>query len=98
VLLEGWNVASEGNLSVAVDPRLDDELVTEGRALDLVRELNELRKQQGLQLTDRIALRLPASYADLVESHGPWIASEVLAISTELDGDIDQPVIRVEAI
>lgn len=95
VLLDGWLVASEGNLSVAIDPTLDHELATEGRALDLVRELNEMRKQQGMQLTDRVILRLPSSYSDLLETHGEWIASEVLAVATELDASLDEAAIRV---
>ena len=40
------------------DPTLDDELIREGAALELIRALNEQRKQEGLELTDRIELRL----------------------------------------
>jgi isoleucyl-tRNA synthetase len=91
VLLEGWSVAGDGNLSVAVDPTLDDGLILEGRALDLVRQVNDLRKQHGLELTDRIGLILPASQADLLEEHGDWIAAEVLATSVRVDPGIEEP-------
>jgi isoleucyl-tRNA synthetase len=97
VLLEGWSVASSGNLSVAVDPTLDPELIDEGRALDLVRSLNELRKQDGLELTDRIDLRLPKSAADLLEAYGEWIAGEVLAVSIVIDEGIERAALSVAA-
>ncbi len=93
VALEGWAIASDGGLSVALDPQLDDELVLEGRALDLVRELNELRKTSGLELTDRIALRLPPAASDLLPEWGDWIADEVLAVSVEVDGELAEPAL-----
>ncbi|MFO7298936.1 MAG: isoleucine--tRNA ligase [Actinomycetes bacterium] len=94
VTVEGWGVAQEGNLAVAVDLELDEELILEGRVYDLVRALNEQRKQQGLELTDRITLRLPSEHADLVDRHGEWIAAEVLATSIGVDGSLDAPVIE----
>ena len=45
---------------------------------DLIHHVNNLRKEQGLALTDRIDLRLPAADADLLE-HADWIAAETLA-------------------
>lgn len=91
VVLEGWAVAHDGNVSVALDPQLDDELIREGRALELIRTVNDLRKQAGLQLTDRITLRLPSEHADLVQHHEDWIASEVLATSIDIDPEISKP-------
>jgi isoleucyl-tRNA synthetase len=93
VILDGWVVAHDGGVSVAVDPALDPELVLEGRALELIRALNEQRKQEDLALTDRVRLRLPAEYADLVDVHGDWIAAEVLATEIEIDPDLDRPVL-----
>jgi len=65
----------------------------EGQALELVRALNEQRKQEGLELTDRITLRLPAEHADIVNNYSEWIAGEVLATSVEIDESLDSPVI-----
>jgi isoleucyl-tRNA synthetase len=93
VLLEGWGLAQDGNLSVAVDPDLDEALVREGRVLELVRALNEQRKQEGLELTDRIGLRLPGDYADLIEEFGSWIAAEVLAVGVTIDERLDSPAV-----
>jgi isoleucyl-tRNA synthetase len=92
VILEGWVVAYDGNVSVAIDPTLDDELILEGRALELIRALNEQRKQEQLALTDRVALRLPAEHADLVDAYRDWIAAEVLATSIEIDEAATDPV------
>ncbi|MGH8946805.1 MAG: class I tRNA ligase family protein, partial [Acidimicrobiia bacterium] len=96
-ILEGWAIAYDGEVSVAVDPTLDEELVIEGRALELIRALNDRRKQQDLNLTDRIELRLPREYADLVAIHGEWIAAEVLATSVAIDESLDEPALQVTA-
>ena len=53
--------------------RLDAELELEGRVYDLIHTLNAMRKEQGLELTDRIAVTLPQADADLVERHAEWI-------------------------
>jgi isoleucyl-tRNA synthetase len=83
---EGWATAFEGDLSVELDTELDDELLLEGRARDLIRQLNEMRKQAGLEVTDRIRVRLPRSHEDLL-AHADWIKGEVLAVELALDGD-----------
>ena len=50
---EGWAVAGEDGLTVALDLSLDDELELEGRVRDLIHEVNRLRRDQGLEVTDR---------------------------------------------
>jgi isoleucyl-tRNA synthetase len=88
----GWSVASDEGVTVALDTELDGELELEGRVYDLIHTLNSMRKEQGLELTDRIAVTLPAADADLVERHAEWIKSEVLAVSLDTDG-VEQPQI-----
>ena len=95
VTREGWAVAHDGDVGVALDLTLDDELRAEGRALDLIRVLNDLRKQQGLALTDRIRVVLPAEQADAVGRHGDWIAAEVLALELTIDEKMTEPHIEV---
>jgi isoleucyl-tRNA synthetase len=90
---DGWAAASDADVSVELDPSLDDELRREGRVLDLIHRLNEMRKAAGLELTDRIVVRLPSADADLVEQHAEWIKSEVLAVTIELDGAAGEPQI-----
>jgi isoleucyl-tRNA synthetase len=87
----GW--AHSERFSVWIDTELDEELVREGRVLDLIRHLNELRRQAGLELTDRIVVRLPAEHAELVREHEDWIKEEVLAVRIEVDGAAPEPVI-----
>jgi len=82
----GWAVASDEGVTVALDTTVDADLELEGRVYDLIHTLNSMRKEQGLELTDRIAVTLPAADADLVERHAEWIKAEVLAVSLETDG------------
>jgi isoleucyl-tRNA synthetase len=82
---DGWAVAASDGLTVALDLHLDDELVRAGRVYDLIHRVNTMRKDAGLELTDRIALTLPEDDADLLE-HSDWIARETLATSVEVDG------------
>jgi isoleucyl-tRNA synthetase len=78
---EGWAVASEDGVTVALDTALDDELLLEARLLDTVHEVNVLRKETGLQITDRIKLWLPDR--DLLDRYSDRLASETLAVSIE---------------
>jgi isoleucyl-tRNA synthetase len=85
---EGFAIASADGVTVALELGLDDELLLEGRGYDLIRQVNSLRKEQGLELTDRIVLTLPAAESELVERHGDWIKDEVLAVEIRLDGGL----------
>ena len=66
---EGWAVASGDGVTVALDLGLDDELVLEGEAYELIHHVNSLRKERGLELSDRIVLTVPQSQQDLL--HDP---------------------------
>jgi len=82
---EGWAVAGDDGLTVALDLTLDPELELEGRARDLIHEINRLRKDQGLEVTDRIVLTLPHDQEELLR-HADWIAEETLAVEIRTDG------------
>ena len=84
----GWAVISDDGVTVALDTTLDDELRREGRVYELIHQVNTERKEKGLGLSDRIALSLPSSDADLL-GYRDWIAAEVLAISIDL-APVDQ--------
>jgi isoleucyl-tRNA synthetase len=84
---EGWAVASGDGLTVALDLGLDDELLLEGEAYELIHRVNSLRKEKGLQLTDRIVLTVPEGHRPLSDRHGDWIAREVLATEIRVSGD-----------
>ena len=85
---EGWAVASEGGITVALDTSLDDALLLEGRVHDTIHRINTLRKEAGLALTDRIDLSLPATDADLL-AYRDRIMAETLALSLDADADDD---------
>jgi isoleucyl-tRNA synthetase len=85
---EGSAVASADGVTVALELGLDDELLLEGRGYDLIRQVNSLRRDEGLDLTDRIVLTLPKTESELVERHGDWIKDEVLAVEIRLDGSL----------
>jgi isoleucyl-tRNA synthetase len=77
----GWRVAREGGASVALDLAVTPELRLEGLARELVRAVQDLRKDAGLKVSDRIELAVEASgeVADAVEAHGDYLWAETLA-------------------
>ena len=91
---EGWALAEEDGLSVGLLLALDDELRLEGRVLDLVHALNRMRKEAGLEVTDRITVTLPKADGDLL-LHADWIKSETLAVSVETDGGAELRIAKV---
>jgi isoleucyl-tRNA synthetase len=77
---EGWSVASMDGVTVALDTALDEELMREGRVFELTHVVNTMRKEAGLELTDRIVLTIPESDADLLPEYGERIKAETLAV------------------
>ncbi|MGW0596626.1 isoleucine--tRNA ligase [Streptomyces sp. NPDC002776] len=79
---EGWSVASDSGATVALDLEITEELRRAGLARDAIRLIQEARKNSGLDVADRIALRWtatdPATVAALSE-HADLIADEVLS-------------------
>ncbi len=80
--MPGWLVASEGKLTVALDITLTDELRAEGVARELINRIQNLRKDSGFEVTDRIrvAIERKAAVADAVERHADYIAQQTLAV------------------
>ncbi len=83
---ESFAFAEDGGWAVALDLELDDGLRREGLARELVRALNDLRKEAGLALSDRITLTLEADdeLAGAVTAHRAHIMGEVLAEQLDL--------------
>jgi isoleucyl-tRNA synthetase len=82
--LEGWGVAAAGGETVALDLSVSAALRAEGWAREVVRLIQEARKGDGLEVTDRIAVRWSAGDPELAAAltrHGEMIAGEVLAVS-----------------
>ena len=90
--IPGWVVANEGTLTVALDIQLTDDLKREGIARELKKRIQDSRKQNGLEITDRIKVRLNSN-ADTdaaVREYEEWIKSQVLADSIELVAGMEQ--------
>jgi isoleucyl-tRNA synthetase len=92
----GWAVAAdaESGVTVALDTAIDPELELEGRVYDLIHRLNSMRREAGLELTDRIVVRLPESEADLL-AHADRIKDEVLAVEIDTDGVAEPEIAKV---
>jgi isoleucyl-tRNA synthetase len=82
--LPGWLVATDGPLTVALDVTLTEELRQEGLARELVNRLQNLRKDSGLEVQDRIQVALgasaPAELQAAVQNFGDYIREEVQAL------------------
>jgi isoleucyl-tRNA synthetase len=79
--IPGWLVASEGGLTVALDITLTDDLKAEGIARELINRVQNLRKDSGLEVTDRILLKVETN--DLIRraisQNKEYVCNEVLA-------------------
>jgi isoleucyl-tRNA synthetase len=89
----GWAVAAEDGVTVALDTSLDAELELEGRVFDLIHRLNAMRREAGLELTDRIVVTLPEEQAELL-AHAGRIKEEVLAVEIRTDGVTEPEIAR----
>ena len=84
--IPGWKVASDGQITVALDISLTDELKAEGMARELVNRIQLIRKDKGFEVIDRINVRLEKQeqVGAAVEQFGDYICGEVLADGLEL--------------
>lgn len=91
--MPGWLVANEGNLTVALDIEVTDELRQEGIARELVNRIQNLRKSNGYEITDKIAVTIESNNEvnTAVANFKDYIASQVLAQSLELVDSIAAP-------
>jgi isoleucyl-tRNA synthetase len=89
--IEGWLVASSGNLTVALDITISDELRYEGIARELVNRIQNLRKDSGFEVTDRIEIALQKT--EILESaiahNAGYIKTETLANTLQLTEQIE---------
>jgi isoleucyl-tRNA synthetase len=99
---EGWVGVVDRNTQVAIDTRITPELAREGLARDVVRQVQEFRKESELEMEDRIELYLGAESEKLrqaIEACQAYIASQTLAIrwsSQPLDGEAHRTTVRVD--
>ena len=79
--MPGWLVASEGKLTVALDITLTDELRAEGVARELINRIQNIRKESGFEVTDRIrvGIELTPLTRDALARYAGYIAAQTLA-------------------
>jgi isoleucyl-tRNA synthetase len=84
--IPGWLVANEGNLTVALDITVTEELKKEGIARELVNRIQNIRKSNGYEIVDRIHVQIQSDdrINAAVTEYNAYIANQVLANSVEL--------------
>ncbi len=84
--IPGWLVANEGSLTVALDVKVTEELKQEGIAREFVNRIQNLRKESGFDVTDKIHVSIEKldEIAEAVNRHKDYIASQTLANHIEL--------------
>ena len=93
--IPGWTVANDGALTVALDITVTDELRNEGFARELIKRIQNLRKESGFEITDRISIQLEHNeHIDrAVEAFGDYITSQVLADGITIVDDVTNPAV-----
>ena len=93
--IPGWLVANEGKLTIALDITLTAELEAEGTARELINRIQNLRKSNGLEITDRINICVFAQGQNLADinnaiaSHKEYIQTQILCDSLEVSDNYD---------
>ncbi|MCT1529509.1 isoleucine--tRNA ligase [Sphingobacterium daejeonense] len=88
--VEGWQVANLGKLTVALDVHISSELKAEGIARELINRIQNLRKEKGFEVTDRIKVTLSQNteIQQAVDNNFSYICTEILADSLNFDGGL----------
>ncbi|WP_299884627.1 isoleucine--tRNA ligase [uncultured Lacinutrix sp.] len=92
--IEGWLVANEGSITVALDVTISEKLREEGIARELVNRIQNLRKDSGFEVTDRISVQLQKDdlITQAVKTNLEYIKAETLTDSLEIVDQIDNGI------
>jgi isoleucyl-tRNA synthetase len=98
---DGWTGVADGASQVTLDVRITPELAREGLARDVVRQVQELRKEANLEKEDRIELCLETASEELrtaIDAHRGYIADETLTVRwpAGLDGDAHRKGVKID--
>ena len=100
--MPGWLVATDGQLTIALDIQISDELKKEGVARELINRIQNLRKDSGFEVTDKIDVAVFAegtAYEDVaaaLEGYKDYVAAQTLALSVTLGKDAPEGAADVE--
>lgn len=105
--MPGWLVASEGKLTVALDITITDDLRAEGIARELINRIQNIRKDSGFEVTDKIRVEIEQQEFVLpaLKSFADYIASQTLAVEIEgvpspsgefvVESEVDEQPVRI---
>jgi isoleucyl-tRNA synthetase len=97
--VEGWQVASEGSLTVALDVEVTPELRREGLSRELVNRIQNLRKSSGFEVTDRIQTKVYSNDEGLAEAlkvYADYVKAQTLSLSIGLEAFENAPADAAE--
>ncbi len=92
--MPGWLVASEGSLTIALDVELTDRLRREGVARELINRIQNLRKDSGFDVTDRIITDIYTDLSSVRESldeFGEYVGAQTLSTEVRVHALTDAP-------
>ena len=105
--MPGWLVATEGKLTVALDITITDDLRAEGIARELINLIQNIRKDSGFEVTDKIRVEIEQQEFVLpaLKSFADYIASQTLAVEIEgvpspsgefvVESEVDEQPVRI---
>jgi isoleucyl-tRNA synthetase len=95
--IPGWLVATEGRITVALDITLTEELKQEGIARELINRIQNLRKEKGFEVTDKIELSVQkhSQITDAILNNNEYICSETLAVKLNY-ADVVEDTSKIE--
>lgn len=102
--IPGWEVATDGTVTVALDVTVTDELRREGIARDVVNRIQNLRKERGFNITDKIRLQFAPNPAtdEALDTFADYISRQVLATKLSVapvdESDSDAAVLDIDGI
>jgi isoleucyl-tRNA synthetase len=97
--IQGWLVETDGSLTVALDTALTDELIDEGLAREFVNRVQNLRKDSGFEVTDRIRIQHASSERLIKALHRmtEYVKQETLAVELQAISDNDAQTLMAKS-
>ena len=106
--IPGWTVANEGKMTVALDLTLTEELKAEGIAREFINRVQNIRKEKGFELTDRIIIKIEENspFEKEIMNNNSYISEEVLSDEIEIvislanfeEIEIDEKKFKIQVI
>ena len=92
--MPGWLVANEGTLTIALDVTVTEHLRREGVARELINRIQNIRKDNGYEITDKIVVKIEAldQINDAVKEFSQYIAQQTLATEISVVDKLDNPI------